>query len=288
MQILIKDNDLNDFKSVLINSGLSLNTAETYFSRVKNFALYANGKELSDSVVRDFANSCNSEQTKKLSYNAIIKFYKLNEIDIKLNHSDIKIKVNRDQLKTLSANQLNDIWESIDLEKDDFIRARNKAIISVLLNTGARINECLMIDVFDVDFDNETILLKHGKGGTKRTIPMNQNLANDLKSYFKLRLISDSECDALFLTCGLNHNCERLVYGSFRNLIRSILSKAGSDLRPYIFRKTFATNLYKTGLSMEYIRLLMGHVEGGDMMSFYLDSDLLNNALSCKQAVSLI
>ncbi|MFC2042123.1 tyrosine-type recombinase/integrase [Chloroflexota bacterium] len=50
------------------------------------------------------------------------------------------------------------------------LEARNQAILSVFLDTGLRISELVNLTLYDVNFDDGSLLVRKGKGGKQRVV----------------------------------------------------------------------------------------------------------------------
>lgn len=63
---------------------------------------------------------------------------------------------------------------------------RDEAIIRVFYDTGVRVDEMTKIEVSDVDFDLDVIIV-HGKGRRDRTVPFGAKTGQALDKYLRLR-----------------------------------------------------------------------------------------------------
>jgi integrase/recombinase XerD len=62
---------------------------------------------------------------------------------------------------------------------------KHKAIISTLYGTGVRLSELLNIKLTDIDSKRHVILIREGKGGKDRAVPLSQTLLRCLREYWK-------------------------------------------------------------------------------------------------------
>lgn len=76
---------------------------------------------------------------------------------------------------------------------------RNSAIIMVLLQTGIRIGECVTLTWGDVSLGEKSgsILIRNGKGGQSRTVPLNASARQGIADYVAPKLNTDATIRAV-------------------------------------------------------------------------------------------
>lgn len=62
---------------------------------------------------------------------------------------------------------------------------QKKLIAKLLYGTGMRLNEALSLRVLDLDFDQNEIIIRHGKGDKNRHVMIPQKLVSELKAHIK-------------------------------------------------------------------------------------------------------
>src|SRR4029434_9627119 len=60
-------------------------------------------------------------------------------------------------------------------------------LIKTLFQTGARVSEFVQVQVPDVYFDEQMLLLTQGKGGKQRYVPLLPDLTHELRTYLRDR-----------------------------------------------------------------------------------------------------
>lgn len=60
-----------------------------------------------------------------------------------------------------------------------------KLVASILYGSGLRLNECLMLRVLDIDFENKIITVRRGKGDKDRTTVLPSSIIPELKLHLK-------------------------------------------------------------------------------------------------------
>lgn len=161
---------------------------------------------------------------------------------------------------------LEEVERLIDYEvnNDNFIENRNKAIITLLLYTGMRISEITDIKFKDIGEKdrNRVVYIKRKNHAEKLPIILNEEwISTFFNPYLKLRG-TGTEDDYIFVTNAKNslgnllknEVISRFVKEKFRDLGIDSPKKTAHSLR-----HTVATNLLEQGVSLYKIRDLLGH-----------------------------
>ena len=147
--------------------------------------------------------------------------------------------------------------DSIDLSID--LGVRNRALLEVLLSTGARIGEVVNIKCSDINLSFGEIKVL-GKGNKERIVYLNDYTKEAINNYLNTsrRNLLKKECDYLFL----NHLGTKLTDRGVRVIIDDIIKKACLNLKisPHSFRHSFATMLLNEGCDLKSVQELLGHV----------------------------
>lgn len=146
-----------------------------------------------------------------------------------------------------------------------FCRARDRAIIEVLLATGLRVSELCGLNDEDFDPYAKTLLI-FGKGAKERIIQVeNESTLAAIALYLANRdawrcgKFSDSYSSSKPLF--VNRFNQRLTEQSVRALISKHAKRAAvsTHITPHMFRHTFATLLLEEDVDIRYIQRLLGH-----------------------------
>lgn len=131
---------------------------------------------------------------------------------------------------------------------------RDRTIYEVFLSTGIRVHELCSILKDDVFYESNTMFIK-GKGSRNRYVIFKDQCKQRLQDYLKTRKDNDPH---LFVSSRGKGFATR----SINFIMDKYLKLAGFEkgkITPHTLRRTFATNLYKNGMELNYIRRLMGH-----------------------------
>lgn len=140
-------------------------------------------------------------------------------------------------------------------EPDTILGLRDRALLALLYGTGIRASECSSLRSASVDLEQLTITVE-GKGGHERTVPLNPQLGDVLRTYAEARGAAPDNAPFFRSRFG-----RRLSRGGIYERVRTWgqRSRVGIPLSPHRIRHTFATHLVRAGVGLVTIRDLLGH-----------------------------
>jgi len=133
---------------------------------------------------------------------------------------------------------------------------RDKLVLSLLYYTGIRKSELLNLNWTDINLSKSTIIIRRGKGGKDRLIPLHKEVTRLLDLYLDKRLPLKTE--ALII----GEQGRRLCNSSFVYLLKMYLILSGLKKKGYSahsFRHSFATHLVEAGVDLFKVQKLLGH-----------------------------
>lgn len=144
--------------------------------------------------------------------------------------------------------------ETLEKIRDFCIRPRDLALIDLLMSTGMRVGELVLLNRDDIDFEErECVVL--GKGNKERTVYFDARTKIHLQRYLATRKDNDT---ALFVTLAAPH--ERIKIGGIECRLRKMGEKLGiHKVHPHKFRRTLATMAIDKGMPIEQLQQLLGH-----------------------------
>jgi site-specific recombinase XerD len=140
---------------------------------------------------------------------------------------------------------------------------RDHALLSLLFNTGARIQEALNLRPQDIRMDSPAHVRLMGKGQKERISPMWPETA-DLVAALLRRMPRPSDQPVF-----LNRYGEPLTASGFRFRLRKYVEAASQHvptlarkrITPHVFRHTTAVHLISAGVDLTVIRSWLGHTQ---------------------------
>lgn len=164
----------------------------------------------------------------------------------------------------LSKDELAEILAQPDLRTPD--GRRDAVLLSVLYDTGARVQELRDLSVGDVRLDPPAQLRLLGKGRKMRAVPLMGNTVQLLRDHIQEnRLVSPEQFDKPLFQ---NARKQRLSCSGIRYILHKYHIKARDNrpslnrkVSPHTLRHTKGMHLLQSGISLEMIRDFLGHVD---------------------------
>lgn len=161
-----------------------------------------------------------------------------------------KPKVDTKVKPALNMEQIQRILQAC--EGKDWLRLRDRALILLLLDTGARAQEVHRLTVADVSHD--PIILR-GKGAKERVAFLSPETQLALRRYLKACPFKPTGEQPLWYG-----RYGALTWNGVLEVVEHIGERAGiTPLGCHIFRRSFATWCLRNGIDLHRLQLLMGH-----------------------------
>jgi site-specific recombinase XerD len=141
-----------------------------------------------------------------------------------------------------------EIEDELDsLEGEGALPLRNRALVELVYSCGLRAAEAIGLDLGDVDFEQELVHVREGKGAKDRVVPLGEEAAYWVSLYLRDARpdLAAGANDALFLSV----RGKRLDTSTLRRLVP----------HPHKLRHAFATHLLEGGADLRTIQELLGH-----------------------------
>jgi len=151
------------------------------------------------------------------------------------------------------------------------LRLRDQALLELVYSTGLRVSEACSLDVGDIDrgrYATPLVLVRRGKGGKSREVPLGEVADRALAAYEAVRPELGGPAGggrgngagstaALFV----NARGERLAPRSVQRMVARWAVAGGIHARatPHVLRHSFATHLLDAEVDLRSIQELLGH-----------------------------
>lgn len=170
-------------------------------------------------------------------------------------------------IKTVEKNELNRLKRCVYAKGNK----RDIAIIELLINTGVRVSELISLTLGDLHLTDRNgsqnysyIVIRCGKGGKYREIPLNTQAKKALEENLSVRA---SNSDKVFL--GQRGPLRR---ESIDKIIKKYCHEAGiQDISCHTLRHTFCTRLVQENTPLPVVSKLAGHTNLQTTMRFYVN-----------------
>jgi len=165
-------------------------------------------------------------------------------------------------------------------ERGTFTGDRDAAIFLCLLDTGARANELLSMNLDDLNQARGTILVRQGKGSKPRQVYLGKLSKTALRKYLRER---EDNHPAVWVTHP-RFGSNRLSYDGLRGILARRAAEAQVE-EPSLhdFRRAFALSMLRNGTDIYTLAKLMGH-EGIAVLQRYLKQTYQDTELAHQRA----
>lgn len=159
----------------------------------------------------------------------------------------------RPEIKYLEDDEITRLAEAIEPEQH-----RDRALLLVLYNTGARVTEIVDIDLGDLRLDPVPVVVLKGKGGKQRTVPLWPRTVDAIQAWLTER---GTDAEALFL----NAQGRRLSRSGVAHILQRLAERArirpqhAFQISPHVIRHTTAMHLLQSGVDITTIAAWLGH-----------------------------
>jgi len=160
-------------------------------------------------------------------------------------------KVDKKIIQALTTSEIEQLFKTCS--GTTMLEHRNRAILSIFLDTGLRVSEMTALIIKDVNMEDGSILVRRGKGGKQRIVRIGNRAQKTLWRY--VTLYRKGNGNRLFL----NRDGEPLELIGMKILIKRMGLKAGIKLHPHQLRHTFAISFLRAGGDVFSLQYLLGH-----------------------------
>jgi integrase/recombinase XerD len=139
---------------------------------------------------------------------------------------------------------------------------RDRAVMETLYATGIRRMELAQLRLYDVDAQSATLIVRQGKGGKGRVLPIHARALHWIERYLvevRPGLLTDANEATLFL----NDHGQAFRVGQLTEKVKDYFLACGID-KPgacHLFRHTMATGMLENGADLRYIQDMLGHAD---------------------------
>jgi len=269
-----------------VQKGLSINTTWAYRDAIKLLLCYAadtlrksadelNVEEIEESLVLAFLDHLENDRnctprTRNARLAAIRVFFSYivrEEPVLALQCQRIRtIPLKRTEYKTVAYLEEQEMQAVLDaVNVDSRTGIRDRALLLLLYNTGARVSEIVGIKAADLHLQGAAYVTLIGKGKKHRSCPLWPETAQALQAYLKCRAPKDPAIEQLFL----NANDAPVTRFGIRHITRKYAVSAQGQcpslktktVSPHTIRHTTAMHLLRAGNDVNMVGYWLGHAD---------------------------
>lgn len=151
-------------------------------------------------------------------------------------------------------------------EKSSAKGRRDLTLLSVLYDTGARVQELIDIKVRDVSLYSPPVITLTGKGNKVRRVPLMKNTVSLIQAYLSENDLNKQWKNRYPLFINNQHNKlarQGVVYilNKYIKMARASSIIVPEHVSPHVLRHSKAMHLLQAGVNLIYIRDFLGHVD---------------------------
>ena len=261
-----EDSNLRSFLNyLLVDKGLSNNTAKAYEADISSFFQWLDNedlkyKNLQEDHINQYISFLFQRKMRSSSVNrkisSIKSFYiflvKRNFVKNSPLNDLVTPKQEKYLPESMSEAEVDKLLNSPDVSNK--IENRDKAMIEMLYATGMRISELVNLKMTDVDM-KRCVVKVFGKGSKERLVPFGETALDSLRSYLNEREQSSSK--EIFLS----NRGKKMTRVAFWQRVKIYLVRENlkNSISPHTLRHAFATHLLNRGADLRSVQLLLGH-----------------------------
>ncbi|WP_394498261.1 tyrosine recombinase XerC [Shewanella sp. ENK2] len=163
------------------------------------------------------------------------------------------------QAKPLPKNMdLDAVSHLLDIDADDPLSKRDKAIMELFYSSGLRLAELASLNVADIDLSQNEVKVM-GKGSKQRVVPIGKMALAAINVWCECRhdLVKADTGDALFVS----QQGKRLSHRSIQLRMKKWgqTQSLSAKVHPHKLRHSFATHMLESSADLRAVQELLGH-----------------------------
>ncbi len=157
--------------------------------------------------------------------------------------------------KTLDVDQVSGLLEA---GTSSVLDIRDVAMFELFYSSGLRLGELAALNLNDIDLADNSLMVRSGKGGKSRLLPIGSKAVTAISNWLELRLKNVvAEEAALFIST----RGTRLGKRSIELRLELWCKKKGipESVHPHMLRHSFASHLLESSQDLRAVQELLGH-----------------------------
>ena len=157
--------------------------------------------------------------------------------------------------KTLDVDQVNGL---LDAGCNSAIEIRDLAMFELFYSSGLRLSELTALNLNDIDLADNSLIVRSGKGGKSRILPIGSKAIIALNNWLPLRLKNVLASESALFTSSKG---KRLGQRNIELRLSQWCKKKGinTPIHPHMLRHSFASHLLESSQDLRAVQELLGH-----------------------------
>jgi site-specific recombinase XerD len=230
-----------------------------------------------DHLERDRHNSTRSRNIRLAAVRSFLKFAARRDVaNLNVIQQALAVPMKRFERPMIGFLSREQMLAVMDVSTATWLGQRDRLLVTLLYNTGARVSEIIGVRVADVVLGATSCIHLHGKGRKQRSLPLWKTTARDLRAWLHLneRLSADSPLlptrEGKAMT---RANASQRLKLAVKAATDRHPELARRSVSPHVIRHSTAMSLLQSGAEPSEIALWLGH-ESPSTTHMYVEADL--------------
>lgn len=230
-----------------------------------------------DHLERDRHNSVRSRNIRLAAIRSFLKFAARRDVaNLHVIEQALTVPMKRFDKPMVGFLSREQMLAILDIPTTSWLGQRDRLLLTLLYNTGARVSEIIGVRVEDVVLGDTSSVHLRGKGRKQRSVPLWKTTARDVRAWLRVneQLIAGSP---LLPTRDGNVMTRANVTQRLRLATLAATARrpelAKQSVTPHTIRHSTAMALLQAGVDMSVIALWLGH-ESPSTTHMYVEADL--------------
>lgn len=268
----------SNWKTLQVKQG----TIYGYYWQLVSFGIFLRNKDIEKVTEKDiteylywsdfFGHTASTKEKQAIAIKKFLEYWKLKGLAVE--NPQLVPVIKKDRPLPRVAND-SDYYKLLNvIPASGYNHIRNRAIIGLIYDSGARLGEIVSLNVSDIDLENKSCIIKtekHNSTSPFRNIYFREQTIVYLKTWlFKrselLEHLTIEDKDALFISvvggaCGEGTNARRCDISAMGEMLRKYSKEAGlkENFNAHSLRHRYGRVLAEKGINNSTISQLMGH-----------------------------
>lgn len=257
-----------DFLSQLHNTRqLSAHTVSSYRRDLSRFADYCQQQHIDSpqqahtAHVRQWVAQMHRQglagTSLQRALSALRSFYKYCNRQLGDKHNPaIGVQAPKSPRKLPKALDTDRVQQLLEIEGDDWLSLRDRAILELFYSSGLRLSELVNLDIVDIDL-RDASLSTTGKGQKTRILPIGRFAVTALQKWLQVRDEGRPQNDAVFISKQGKRLHPRSVQARLKKYSQQ--QGLGQNVHPHMLRHSFASHMLESSGDLRAVQELLGH-----------------------------
>ncbi len=230
-----------------------------------------------DHLEQDRHNSVRSRNIRLAAVRSFLKFAaRRDPTNLRVIEQALAVPMKRFDRKMMGFLPRDRMLAVLDVPTDTWVGQRDRLLLTLMFNTGARVSEIIGVRVTDVELGPTSCVRLHGKGRKQRSLPLWKATARAVRDWLHLNSQLQREAPLLPRRDGkpmTRANVAQRLTLAVEAATAKYPDLANMSVSPHTVRHSTAMSLLQSGANESEIALWLGH-ESPSTTHMYVEADM--------------